>query len=380
MVSNVTPNLFRIDPTEAFVQYVQTIKPYHTKILETLVEYVYTEDVNVTIDENLQISTTFITPPIPPTYTCDWGNVWGAFDPEAERIIGADTNTNSFLIEIPPIVSQDFTVSNLASGQCTVDGIITLQWKSGTPVEVSSTGTLPQGLLPNTTYYFIPSETIGVFNLALTPRPQHRTDYVFITDQGSGTLSVQRVQKYTAGFYLRVTNSRRHNNDGFYVVLSAVEESPNLRLYVDQPIKSDFISSVGRLYDGFISYGYNTQLVGADATLNTTDDIYTTPCVLAASDPLYTYTTIGEKLVFEFTVSLKDSVQSFIGENQSRDFGVASYGDSPYGLGTPSLAEMTVTTGGFMVPTGVDGQVWDLGGFDENTHTLQLLYGTTVTP
>src|SRR5271154_6372314 len=54
MVSTMTntttfPGLVTIDPIQGLIDYVNDIKPYHTKIFETLVEYVYTDYVNVNI-------------------------------------------------------------------------------------------------------------------------------------------------------------------------------------------------------------------------------------------------------------------------------------------------------------------------------------------
>jgi hypothetical protein len=42
-----------IDPTEGLVQYVLAVKPYHTKILEVLVEYVYTDKVVVIVQDHM---------------------------------------------------------------------------------------------------------------------------------------------------------------------------------------------------------------------------------------------------------------------------------------------------------------------------------------
>lgn len=50
-MSNLTRALFRIDPTEGLVDYVQSVKPYHTKIMEVLVEYIYKEEVNAKVGE-----------------------------------------------------------------------------------------------------------------------------------------------------------------------------------------------------------------------------------------------------------------------------------------------------------------------------------------
>lgn len=49
VTSTVFPGLVSIDPIQGLIDYVQDIKPYHTKIFETLVEYVYTDFVNVSI-------------------------------------------------------------------------------------------------------------------------------------------------------------------------------------------------------------------------------------------------------------------------------------------------------------------------------------------
>jgi len=49
--SNLINSLFKIDAAEGFVRYVNTVKPYHSKILDVLIEYVYKEDVRVRVSE-----------------------------------------------------------------------------------------------------------------------------------------------------------------------------------------------------------------------------------------------------------------------------------------------------------------------------------------
>lgn len=41
------------DPTQSLVEFVQDVKPYHTKIVEVLIDYVYEETVNVAIQEGI---------------------------------------------------------------------------------------------------------------------------------------------------------------------------------------------------------------------------------------------------------------------------------------------------------------------------------------
>lgn len=43
------------DPLEGFIEYVKNVKPYHTKILEIIVEYQYSDIVNITISEKLSM-------------------------------------------------------------------------------------------------------------------------------------------------------------------------------------------------------------------------------------------------------------------------------------------------------------------------------------
>ena len=53
MANNTTtsPGLLSIDPIQGFVDYVTEYKPYHTKIFDVLFEYVYSDNVNVTVTE-----------------------------------------------------------------------------------------------------------------------------------------------------------------------------------------------------------------------------------------------------------------------------------------------------------------------------------------
>lgn len=52
--SNLINSLFKIDAAEGLVRYVEAVKPYHSKILDVLIEYVYKEDVKVTVKERWQ--------------------------------------------------------------------------------------------------------------------------------------------------------------------------------------------------------------------------------------------------------------------------------------------------------------------------------------
>jgi len=45
--------IITIDPIQGLVDYVAEIKPYHTKVVEVLIEYVHADNIDVTIDEQL---------------------------------------------------------------------------------------------------------------------------------------------------------------------------------------------------------------------------------------------------------------------------------------------------------------------------------------
>lgn len=68
--------LFRIDPTQGLVQYTEAVKPYHTKIVEVLIEYVYKERVAATILEKHSWHIEFKRPDKDVVYTCGFGHVW----------------------------------------------------------------------------------------------------------------------------------------------------------------------------------------------------------------------------------------------------------------------------------------------------------------
>jgi len=49
--SNLINSLFKIDAAEGLVRYTNTIKPYHSKIMDVLIEYIYKETVRVKVSE-----------------------------------------------------------------------------------------------------------------------------------------------------------------------------------------------------------------------------------------------------------------------------------------------------------------------------------------
>lgn len=46
---------FSKEPIQGLIEYIHEIKPYHTKLLDVFVQYLYQEDLKVTMSERLQI-------------------------------------------------------------------------------------------------------------------------------------------------------------------------------------------------------------------------------------------------------------------------------------------------------------------------------------
>lgn len=133
--TNFIRALNRIDPTQGLVEYVLATKPYHTKALDVLVEYVYAEDVKVTITEDLQWEMYFSRPDIELIYTCGYGFVWDSLetstDPDgmlapltilsATGSIGVPNvgyeNSNSFLVASPTYTPFEVAVASITNNQ-----------------------------------------------------------------------------------------------------------------------------------------------------------------------------------------------------------------------------------------------------------------------
>lgn len=105
----------RIDPTEGLIRYVNAAKPYHTKLLDVLVEYVYTDKVSVTVKDNLSWVIEFLRPNTDVVYSCGYGLVWDQQSTAENNIrapiisaLADSAPGNSFLIQ--PQVGQSYGI------------------------------------------------------------------------------------------------------------------------------------------------------------------------------------------------------------------------------------------------------------------------------
>lgn len=71
-----------IDPVDGLVSYTEFTKPYHTKILEILVEYIHDDCIDVTITEDFYISLGMPDPSLLP--------YWGLTEDEAKKFFNCD--------------------------------------------------------------------------------------------------------------------------------------------------------------------------------------------------------------------------------------------------------------------------------------------------
>ena len=92
----------KIDPVQGLVDYVLDAKPYHTKIAEVQIGYVYAENVNVTITDKLSWVIDFATnEDIPVAYDCGFGvGPYGGSTPDQTPIatVSVDPVANQFIV------------------------------------------------------------------------------------------------------------------------------------------------------------------------------------------------------------------------------------------------------------------------------------------
>lgn len=470
MATLINQALFRIDPTEGLLQYVQAVKPFHSKVLDVLVEYVYTEPLTVTVLDkynlNIGLPVTDVDDPLrrsqtSVTYSRGYGYAYAAYSdtmvgglPQATivqaqgpitlngsvsgtvlttviddtgytlpndtlvtlsttgsfptvvgqpiaqgatyyvvgavgntcsisetiggppivftspgtgllRVIPLDLPVNSFLFEVPAPVPYEIAVASVANSQLlfatsyavvgingplqqwrvsgnqistfvpglriylnnnvdpnanksyvvtgssydsgtaqttitvqeplslgsTASGIISIPqpadvipfWPAGSGIRFTSSGTLPFPLQPLTTYYVVPTTTVGVFQLSTLRYPQRPSDIIDLLTLGTGVIQGTRVEPFLPGELVEVTGSYQGINDGKYVLTRIETEGPYFRAFTREFVAQT--TPVGELSDGTMGFvGTYGDPVG---------DIVTSP-------QLYTATYFHERIDFAF--------------------------------------------------------------------------------
>lgn len=134
-MTNLVQSLIKIDPTEGLVKYVNSIKPFHTKVLDVLVEYVYTEKISVALNDKWAWTVGLSETQRPLEHACGYGIDW---DPDRTTIY----NSPQYVVEatarrmLPVGIDVDNThsLSISMSGYTIADGV---------RVTLNTTGTLP---------------------------------------------------------------------------------------------------------------------------------------------------------------------------------------------------------------------------------------------
>lgn len=119
----------QLDPIQALVDYINDIKPYHTKVIEILTEYVYEESVDVTILEQLEWTADFTYPAELPVLTaCDNGYSTLPYGgPKWWPIVSPNQDgNNSTYPDGFNAASNSFTVPGDRSGDLTAGTVIEL--------------------------------------------------------------------------------------------------------------------------------------------------------------------------------------------------------------------------------------------------------------
>ena len=211
----------RQDPIQVLISYVQDIKPYHTKIYEVILSYVYGETANVTIRERFSWVFDFVFDlyhqyciyagwDVPA-----WGAFWkpgGMILKEIIEIHPGAPSTSYFSIEgdWTDFFASDqldrgvfpITLSSIVPTTDTCTSIQPIPWNTGDAVLISSSalpypGVVPAPLNTTTTYYVIRLDSHH-FKLATSRINALALTAIDITGWGAGVLYAQLHNSKTA--------------------------------------------------------------------------------------------------------------------------------------------------------------------------------------
>lgn len=114
----MTNGIRNIDPVQGLIDYVSDIKPYHTKIVEVLLEYVHIDTIDVTILDQLNLDISLERPYTVDLNFCDQGFDTEPFDRVNEYgFVVTELDTASNVFAIPGNVVTHFPVGSDVSVQ-----------------------------------------------------------------------------------------------------------------------------------------------------------------------------------------------------------------------------------------------------------------------
>jgi hypothetical protein len=227
-------------------------------------------------------------------------------------------------------------------------------WPGGMEVSFTTTTTLPRPLSVLDRYFFAPTGTAGTFNLSTKRYPTEYSDYVNLSEQLDGVVSIRRAGVFVPGAYVKIQGSHLGRNDGNYVIKDMQREGDNIRMYVMEQVRGTTPSN--RSYDGVMTFNFESY----DAP------VY---CPAAKTSDLYAGTYIHESISFEFSIHLEEKISSEVVGDYLSGWGNTPFGQgksSPFGTTEDGFNSFTAPTNtGTLLPHGYDMQLFDVGAMLE---------------
>lgn len=116
-----------VDPTDILLQYVQEVKPYHSKVLDVIVEYVVTDVITTTIKENFSFTIGLQSVEREIERSCGYGMIWDPYSgtlpanlPTANIVSATAGSINQFVASMPTQTPLHVIVTNTKSNQMTL--------------------------------------------------------------------------------------------------------------------------------------------------------------------------------------------------------------------------------------------------------------------
>lgn len=182
----MTTTISAINPIQGLLDYIEDVKPYHTKVVEILTEYVHAEDVAITMSETFSMDIKFLFPT-----QQELDDILNGNSNESNRF-GGFGGTTTFGTPDPaawPVIPFNFTATgpfdpaymgyNSTTNQLIIPGDRTAQYTVGRSIKVVmyNNTTLPFIEIDSTTY----SITNVQYNL---PTNSNETPHTTITVSG----------------------------------------------------------------------------------------------------------------------------------------------------------------------------------------------------
>lgn len=305
-MTNLNQSLFRIDPAEGLLQYVQAVKPFRSKVLDVFVEYMYAEGLNVTLGDSMDLTATMSRPEFPMLYSGGYGFVWSPYDTDAPETLPTATivSASSLITNVATFVPSTSTLTLTPDAS---EYVFTVNQ----PVVFSTSGTFPTASSPITAgkQFFVTSATSTTLQVATeiagTP--------ITFTGVGDGVLTVHPVLGTYNTFLVSLTAQPTYDivvsdlvRNQFTLVtpFTITDVAPTLRQFL---VSGNLVSGPHIVIPGDVIYVSGNTDTGANAG-------YTVQSV-TVDGPLTTSTVVVEEFVsLTATVSGKFNVPLTVDE------------------------------------------------------------------